>query len=179
MVRQMLLHCDTPGATLKVNFPTPLIGVQKLELMLYTGSVTGEVIWNMQSTNQQRIPQQLLINLISHAWNDATSLLTDGTVSDIYIRLKGSPNGAARAIRVTNSTGTFIVETLVQLMSASSTSTRTTTRSPSTAAIGLQVLGLYRTMVKFWRPKYGDKAFTMTIQTIAPHKQTMQIVLNF
>ena len=36
-------------------------------------------------------------------WNDATSLLTDGTVSDIYIRLKGSPNGAARVIRVTTS----------------------------------------------------------------------------
>ena len=101
---------DTPGATLKVNFPTPLIGVQKLELMLYTGSVTGAGDMEYAVNQSTTYTAATFDKSNSHAWNDATSLLTDGTVSDIYIRLKGSPNGAARAIRVTNSTGTFIVD---------------------------------------------------------------------
>ena len=82
-------------------------GITNLEFMLY-GGVSG--VGQMQyRVNGSSYTNAAFPNDNSYPWNNATSLLTNGTLTSFGFKLSGAANGGARAIRYTTSAGTFYI----------------------------------------------------------------------
>ena len=82
-------------------------GITNLEFMLYGGtSGVGQMQYRV---NGSSYTNAAFPNDNSYPWNNATSLLTNGTLTSFGFKLSGAANGGARAARYTTSAGTFYI----------------------------------------------------------------------
>jgi hypothetical protein len=85
-----------------------ITGITQLEFYLYDGS--GDAKGQMQyRVNGGSYTNASFNQTNTYVWNDATSLLTNGTLTSFGFKLSGSANGGARAARYTTSEGTFYI----------------------------------------------------------------------
>ena len=83
-------------------------GITQLEFLIYDGS--GDNKGQMQyRVNGGSYVNASYNNTNNYVWNNATSLLTNGTLTSFGFKLIGSPNGGAKAARYTTSAGTFYI----------------------------------------------------------------------
>ena len=83
-------------------------GITQLEFLLYDGS--GDNKGQMQyRVNGGSYVNASYNNTNTYVWNNATSLLTNGTLTSFGFKLSGASNGGAKAARYTTSAGTFYI----------------------------------------------------------------------
>ena len=85
-----------------------ITGITQLEFMIYDGSPDnlGQMQYRVNGGSYVNASYN---NTNNYVWNNATSLLTNGTLTSFGFKLSGSANGGARAARYTTSAGTFYI----------------------------------------------------------------------